>query len=129
MSDQPGWSVIALGTACGFLVGVLVALAFGAVDSDGGERTVAGPARTVTVAATRTTGGTVIVTTRVPPVAGERLDVAKARLQRAGFDVDVDGGGLLGVLRDSNWEVVEQSPRPGTSLEQGSSVRVRIERR
>lgn len=131
MSDQPGWAAIALGTACGFLLGVVLTLGLGEATSDDDEdaRTVAGPARTVTVPATSTTGGTVIVTTRVPALVGERLDTATDRLQRARFDVDVDGGGVFGVLRESNWEVVEQSPRPGTRLEQGSSVRLRIQRR
>ena len=114
---------VALAAACGFLLGVVLVLGLGSgPDPDA-------PARTVTVAATRTTGGTVIVSTRVPPLVGERLDVAKERLERARFDADVDGGGVLGVLRESNWEVVEQSPAPGRLLEQGSSVRIRIERR
>ena len=55
--------------------------------------------------------------------------LARDRLDRAGFDADVDGGGLLGVIRESNWEVVLQDPGPGVALEQGSSVRLRIERR
>jgi hypothetical protein len=121
----PGWPGAALAGACGLLLGVIVALAL----SGGPDRDA--PARTVTVAvpATRTTGGTVIVTTRVPALVGERLDTAKARLARARFDADVDGGGLLGILRESNWEVVEQRPPAGTILEQGSTVRVRVDRR
>jgi hypothetical protein len=121
--ERPGWVTVALAAACGFLLGVVLVLGLG-----GGPDPDA-PATTITVAATRTTGGTVVVSTRVPPLVGERLDVAKARLERARFDADVDGGGLLGVLRESNWEVVEQGPAPGTMLEQGSSVRLRIERR
>jgi hypothetical protein len=62
-------------------------------------------------------------------VVGERLDVALDRISRAGFDADVDGGGVLGILVEDNWEVVAQDPAPGRFLEQGSSVRVAVERR
>ena len=121
--EQPGWLTVGLGAACGLLLGVVLALALTAGD-DGDVRTT-----TVTVARTSTTGGTTIVSTRVPDVAGQRLDVAEDRLRRARFEVDVDGGGVLGVIREANWEVVAQSPAAGTLLEQGSSVTVEIERR
>jgi beta-lactam-binding protein with PASTA domain len=115
----------ALGAACGFLAGVLVVVALGGADTHTVTRE-----HTVTVASqTITNGGTVIVRTAVPDVVGERLDVAKDRLQRAGFDPDVEGGGVLGIIRDSNWQVVTQDPGPGVQLEQGSSVQVRVERR
>lgn len=114
----------AVGAACGFLAGVLVVLAVGG----GGQTTTV--ERTVTVApSTLTTGGTVIVKTAVPELVGERLDVARDRLDRAGFDPDVEGGGLLGIIDESNWEVVLQDPGPGVMLEQGSSVHLRVERR
>lgn len=118
----------ALAAACGFLAGVLAILAF---QGGGDTRTVTERAtRTVTVPVrTATTGGTVIVTTAVPDLAGQRLDVAKDRLRRAGFDADVHGGGLFGILRDSNWTVVTQDPGPGVMLERGSSVRIGVERR
>lgn len=87
-------------------------------------------ARTVTVTSpTITNGGTVIVTTAVPQLVGERLDVARDRLKRAGFDPDVEGGGVLGIINDSNWQVVTQNPGPGVMLEQGSSVEIRVEKR
>jgi beta-lactam-binding protein with PASTA domain len=116
----------ALGTVSGFLAGVLVVLALGAGGDD--TRTVT-EARTVTVPGTVTTGGTVIVTTAVPALVGERLDVAKERLDRAGFDPDVSGGGIFGIVEESNWEVVTQDPGPGVMLEQGSSVHIRVEKR
>jgi PASTA domain len=115
---------VALGVATGCLAGVILAVALG---SGGG-----GQARTVTVtvpAKAITTGGTVIVTTLVPPLVGERLDVAKDRLRRSGFDADVKGGGLFGVIKESNWDVVGEDPPGGTRLEQGSSVHLRVERR
>lgn len=120
-------TTLALGGACGFLAGVLAVIAIGAADG-GATRTVVRE-RTVTVAGAVTTGGTVITRTAVPALVGERLDVAKDRLDRAGFDPDVEGGGILGIIRDANWEVVTQDPGPGVMLEQGSSVHLRVERR
>lgn len=118
---------LALGAACGFLAGVLVVVALGAAGTE--TRTVVRD-RTVTVASPAiTTGGTVIVQAAVPALVGERLDVAKDRLDRAGFDPDVEGGGVFGIVEDSNWEVVTQDPGPGVMLEQGSSVEIRVEKR
>ncbi|MEO6496341.1 MAG: PASTA domain-containing protein [Solirubrobacteraceae bacterium] len=120
-------AALALGAGCGFLAGVLAVVALGGAGTD--TRTVT-QARTVTVTSpTITNGGTVIVTTAVPPLVGERLDVAKDRLNRAGFDPDVEGGGVLGIINDSNWQVVTQDPGPGVMLEQGSSVEIRVEKR
>ena len=120
-------SALAVGTACGFLAGVLVVIAVG---SGGGDTKTVTRERTVTVVSnTVTNGGTVIVTTAVPDLVGERLDVAKDRLHRAGFDPDVEGGGTFGIIVDSNWEVVTQDPGPGVQLERGSSVHIRVEKR
>jgi hypothetical protein len=112
---------LALGVAGGFLCGVLLVAVLG------GAKPVI-KSRTITVPATRTTGGTVIVSTRVPALVGQSLDVALDRLQRARFRADVKGGGLFGIVQESNWDVVEQSPRSGTLLEQGSQVKVRVQR-
>jgi hypothetical protein len=112
---------LALGVAGGFLCGVLLVAVLG------GAKPVI-KSRTITVPATRTTGGTVIVSTRVPALVGQPLDVALDRLQRARFRADVKGGGLFGIVQESNWDVVEQSPRSGTLLEQGSQVKVRVQR-
>lgn len=124
---------VVLALASGFFVGVLLVAALGGAKGRSTEtvtvaRTTTATA-TVTVPAEVTNGGTVIVTTIVPSLVGERLDVARERTNRAGFDLDVNGGGLLGVINDANWEVVAQSPEPGTRLEQGSTVDVDIERR
>ena len=81
-----------------------------------------------TVPGAVTNPGTVVVRTLVPDVVGQPLDIAKRQLALRRFEVDVDGGGLLGVLDESNWRVTEQAPEPGTYLEQGSSVRLKIER-
>ena len=120
-------AALALGAACGFLAGVLAVLALGGAGGD--TRTVVRD-RTVTVTdPALTTGGTVVVKTAVPALVGERLDVAKDRLDRSGFDPDVEGGGVFGIVVDSNWEVVTQDPGPGVLLEQGSSVHIRVEKR
>jgi len=112
---------LALGIAGGFLCGVLLVAILG------GAKPVI-QKRTITVPATRTTGGSVVVSTRVPPLVGQRLDVALDRLERAKFTADVEGGGLFGIVEEHNWEVVEQSPAPGTMLEQGSQVTLRVQR-
>jgi hypothetical protein len=54
---------------------------------------------------------------RVPDVDGKRLDVAQEILDDAGIGYEVIGGGTLGVLVTSNWEVCEQRPRAGKRSE------------
>ena len=129
MIDGPGWPATILAVACGILLGALVAFAIGPGDQDGdvAAQTVT-IARTVTVPGAVTNPGTVITRTLVPNVVGQRLDVAKRQLELRKFEVDVDGGGILGVIRESNWHVTEQRPAPGTYLEQGSSVRVKVDK-
>jgi hypothetical protein len=124
--QRPGrrftWLGVALGVAGGFLAGVVVVAILGGAQPVTREAT-------VTVQRPVTTGGTVITKTLVPALVGERLDVALDRIARAGFDSDVEGGGLFGIIDETNWEVTEQRPRPGVFLEQGSTVHVRVERR
>lgn len=57
-------------------------------------------------------------TTSMPSVTGKTLDVAKSDIERAGFDDDVEvlGGGALGVIVESNWEVCDQRPAAGQPL-------------
>jgi beta-lactam-binding protein with PASTA domain len=120
-------AALGIGTACGFLAGVLVVVALG---SGGGDTKTVTREHTVTVVSnTLTNGGTVIVKTAVPDLVGERLDVAKDRIDRAGFDADVEGGGTFGIIVDSHWQVVTQDPGPGVELEQGSTVHIRVEKR
>jgi beta-lactam-binding protein with PASTA domain len=54
----------------------------------------------------------------MPDVTGKRLDDAKSAIKDAGFDGEVkfDGGGLFGVVVESNWEVCEQNPAAGTTV-------------
>jgi hypothetical protein len=130
MKDGPGWAAAALAVACGVLLGALVAFAVTSGEDDAGSlrADTVTVSRTVTVPGAVTTPGTVVVRTLVPDVVGQRLDIAKRQLGLRQFEVDVDGGGLLGVLDEDNWRVTEQTPEPGTYLEQGSSVRVTVEK-
>ena len=54
----------------------------------------------------------------MPAVTGKTLDDAKSAIKDAGYgdEVKVDGGGLLGVVVESNWEVCEQNPAAGTTV-------------
>jgi len=119
-------SAVAIGTACGFLAGVLLIVAIGGGSGD--TKTVTQSHTVTVVSNTITNGGTVIVRTAVPDLVGQRLDVAKDRIKRAGFDADVQGGGTFGIIVDSNWQVVDQDPGPGVQLEQGSTVHIRVEK-
>ncbi len=126
----PSWPGAALIAACGFLAGALLALGAGALDDgDAQSPRVATRTVTVTVPARRTTGSTTIETTAVPELVGQPLDTARARLERASFEADVEGGGVFGAIVDDNWEVVAQRPEAGEQLELGSSVQVVITRR
>jgi Domain of unknown function (DUF4839) len=65
--------------------------------------------------------------TAMPTVQGLRLDVALSDIKRAGFgdDVEVVGGGVFGVVDESNWMVCEQSPAAGQAL---TSPRLTVDR-
>jgi hypothetical protein len=54
----------------------------------------------------------------MPDVVGDKLDSAQTAIKDAGFDddVEVDGGGIFGVIDESNWVVCEQSPKAGDVL-------------
>lgn len=114
MSDQPGWLKVALGAGVGFLCGVLLIVVLAVTSGDGSapERQ-----RTATVAGVE-----------VPQVVGLRLDVARERLEGEGFVVEHDGGGLLGVVVASNWEVRSQDPAAGERRAAGATVTVYVER-
>jgi len=123
--SRRSWAGLALATACGFLLGVLVVTTLGG--TEGATRT---ETQRITVPGTVTGGGTVITKTLVPPIVGEPLDVARQRAERARFAITVDsGGGVFGVVRDENWEVVAQRPGPGELIEQGSTIHVDIVKR
>jgi serine/threonine-protein kinase len=125
MRGQASWTAVALGVAAGFLVGVLLVVGIGGAGSETITTTVTVASRAPPLSGDET----VITRTAVPDVLGERLDTARERIERAGFEVDEDDGGLFGSVVDANWEVVEQDPPAGTMLERGSSVRVSLDRR
>ena len=54
----------------------------------------------------------------MPDVTGKKLDVAKSAIEKAGYkdDIKVEGGGLFGVINESNWEVCKQSPAAGQTV-------------
>lgn len=121
------WISLALATACGFLLGMLVVATLGGAETTTSTQTVRVP---VPATGPATNGGTVITKTLVPAMVGEPLDVAKDRAERARFAVTVDsGGGVFGVVRDENWEVVAQRPGAGALFEQGSTIHVDIIKR
>lgn len=62
----------------------------------------------------------------MPDVTGTKLDVAKSVIKDAGFDdeVKVDGGGVFGVVKESNWEVCEQSPTAGEATSDTPTLKV-----
>jgi hypothetical protein len=122
---RPGWTAVAVGVAAGFLVGVLLVVGLGGAGSETITRTVTVVSRAPSLSGDET----VITRTAVPDVEGERLDTARERIERAGFDVDEEDGGLFGSIVDSNWEVVAQDPPAGTLLERGSTVHLSLDRR
>jgi hypothetical protein len=54
----------------------------------------------------------------MPDVTTKRLDIALSDIERAGFEdeVEVLGGGMFGVVDESNWTVCDQEPKPGTPV-------------
>lgn len=116
---RPGWLVVALAAAAGFLAGVLLVIVLGGPKPP--------PARTITkVSTTITTGGRPVVQVRVPDLVGLPLPDARDRLDAAGFDADVQGLGLFGGLFEGDYSVTGQLPAAGTFLERGGTVRVEV---
>jgi hypothetical protein len=122
---RPSWVLVALVGALGFVSGVVLAIGAG---TGAGKAT-----KTVTVtrapALVKTTPGTpptVITKVSVPDFSNVRLDVAKSQIGAQGWHVKTKGGGLLGVIVDSNWTVVAQDPKPGTLLQRGGTITVDV---
>jgi len=65
---------------------------------------------------------------RVPPLRGVRLPAARETLDAAGLGVRVDGGGLFGVVDESNWVVCDSEPAAGEPVDVLSEVVVHVER-
>jgi beta-lactam-binding protein with PASTA domain len=64
----------------------------------------------------------------MPDLVGKRLDIALSDVERAGFDdeVEVVGGGVFGVVDESNWTVCSQEPASGRAI--SSPPRVTVDR-
>jgi PASTA domain len=105
---------LAIAAAGGFLAGILLVAILGGAQPVYKERTIS--------VAARPQG------TAVPALVGQRLDDALDRLETAGLKATVDGGGLFGVVDESNWVVSEQDPSPGARLHQGDTVTLRVNR-
>jgi beta-lactam-binding protein with PASTA domain len=108
---------VALFGAGGFLAGVLLVAVLG-----GAKGTVRTTTQTTTV--TRT----VVAGTDVPDVVGDTLDEAIAALDAAGFGHTVRGGGVFGIVDESNWDVVAQDPQGGARAGDGATVHLDVER-
>lgn len=121
---RPSWLTAALIGAGSFLAGVLLVAALG-----GAKGTTSTTTQRVTVTAAATARVPEDGVVRVPDVAEQPLDAARDALEGAGLEVDVRGGGLLGVVDESNWQVVRQSPAEGTEARAGDTVTVDICRR
>jgi hypothetical protein len=67
-------------------------------------------------------------TVAVPDEIGERLDVAKDDVRSAGLLTRVIGGGMFGVVVESNWTVCETNPAPGTQVHKDTPVKLIIDR-
>jgi PASTA domain len=105
---------LAVAGAGGFLAGVLLVAILGGAQPVYKERTIS--------VAAQPQG------TAVPQLVGQRLDDALDRLETSGLKGEVDGGGLFGIIDESNWRVDEQDPSPGARLRQGDTVRLHVER-
>jgi hypothetical protein len=119
--EGPGWIAVALGTAAGFLAGVLVVLALGGGGGDAKQATSAPSA-----AAQGGQPPTVITRVAVPDLSRLRLDVAKEQVKGLGFRTRVKDDGLFGVLVDENWTVIGQDPPPGQLLQRGALVTLNV---
>jgi hypothetical protein len=114
---------VALVAAASFFAGVLLVAVLGGAKNVVHEKT-------VTVQSRVSTGGGGAVTTGsvVPDVVGQPLDLALDQLDRTGFEADIQGGGVLGIIVPENWEVVDQSPSGGERAEEGTTVAVVVQR-
>jgi hypothetical protein len=63
--------------------------------------------------------GTAEADTAPPDVVGNRLDLATSALEEAGYEPQVKGGGLFGVIVERNWVVCFQQLLDETTVELG----------
>lgn len=63
----------------------------------------------------------------MPKVVGRQLDIALQDIKMAGFsgEVDVAGGGMMGIIDKSNWQVCTQAPEAGKPVTSTPHVAVK----
>lgn len=64
----------------------------------------------------------------VPNVVGKYLPAAKRRIRAAGLRPKAVGGGIFGIVVESNWVVCGQTPSPGSSASSGRTVKLYVSR-
>lgn len=91
------------------------------------RRTPLGAAALIAVAASLTSCGSDQPAV-MPDVTTRRLDIALSDIERSGFDEEVEvlGGGVFGVVDESNWTVCDQEPEVGDEI--GSAPRLTVDR-
>lgn len=109
---------VALGAGVGFLCGVVLVVVLALSHGDDGASSATGPRPAPQV-----------VRVVVPDVVGSSLDDAGDRLARKHFKVEHKGGGLFGVVVESNWVVQAQRPAAGTRARRGATVQLFVDRR
>jgi beta-lactam-binding protein with PASTA domain len=107
---------VALGAGIGFLCGVLLIVVLALSSGDDAA------------APTTTTHTATVAGFSVPDVVGLRLDVARERIEGDGFEVKRSGGGLFGVVVESNWQVESQTPAAGARLARGAAIELFVDR-
>lgn len=62
----------------------------------------------------------------MPDLVGKKLDAARTDVEQAGFDddVEVDGGGVFGIVVESNWTVCSQEPLSGEAITEAPRLTV-----
>jgi hypothetical protein len=61
---------------------------------------------------------------KMPDVVGQPLDIADRDLDERGIPYDTEGGGLFGVIDDSNWEVCDTYPDAGEPVRDSALLAV-----
>lgn len=64
----------------------------------------------------------------VPDVIDERLDEAQVHLTDAGFGYDTVGGGVAGIVNETNWTVCDTTPDVGSAVPPGATVTLVVRR-
>ncbi|HKG38317.1 MAG TPA: PASTA domain-containing protein [Conexibacter sp.] len=116
MRGLPGSLKVAVGAGVGFLCGVLLIVVLAL--SGGSD----------SAAPTTSTRAAPVAGIEVPNVVGLRLDVARDQIEGEGLEVERSGGGLFGVVVESNWQVESQTPRAGARIARGATVELLVDR-